>query len=590
MEIEKVATTSVVQSISRTDVLSSFINDGDKEPCWDGAIYVYSHKNKKKENLKGRVPVQVKGKSINGSTVNNEIMYPIEVVDLKNYLNDGGVVFFVVYMNEQEEETIYYVTLLPFYINRLLHGREGQKTISVKLLPFPRSNDEKCNIFLDFVTDSKHQIGKVEPNVLSLKDLSTVKEIEKLSFSYTGLGYNPDRPFDYLFKHGVYVYAKPKGLNIKIPVEYLDKIDVAKTSLQRSVSVDNNQFYVSYEVLHMIDRDELHFGKSTRVIIYKNGKTKLDYKLKGTLNERICDVQFIIALLEAQSITIEGIHIPLYTNLDEIATFDIQELQNNLNYMQEIKEVLDEAKVAIDLDCSNLSSLDENLIHILIRAIKYKEPVKFGENENIPLVARMPIGNLILALICEKTQDDRYIVSRLYDCNKWHFEAKDIDGNRFSSSIYMILKKQDFCEICNIDYENMWESIISVEECDLYLEHINMLLLQMILAYDENTIQKDKLYETALKLAQFLKERQGFSKDIAVLNYLQIVKRKEKLSDTQIDELCKLIQTPNQNHKILIGAHLLMDNQPIAKLYFEKLSSQDQEEFRTFPIGKFMEF
>ncbi|WP_069997897.1 DUF4365 domain-containing protein [Cellulosilyticum sp. I15G10I2] len=590
MEIEKIATTTVVQSISRTDILSSFINDGDKEPCWDGAIYVYNNRNKKKENLKGRVPVQVKGKRVSGSTVNKEITYPIEVIDLKNYLNDGGTVFFVVYMNEKNEEQIYYAALLPFYINCLLYEKEEQKTISVKLKPFPITNNEKCNIFLDFVADSKHQKGKVEPNVLSLKDFSTIKEIDELSFSYTGLGYNPDRPFEYLFTHQVYLYAKPKGLNIKIPVQYLEKIDVAKTTIKKSVEIEGHEFYTAYEVLHRIDRDELQFGKSIRLGVYKNGEVKLDYKLNGTLNERICDVEFIIALLKKQKITIEGTDIPLAITKDEIAAFGIDELEDNLHYMQEVRMVLDELKVAVDLDCSNLSSRDEKLIQVLVAAIKYKEPVKFDTNNSIPVMARLNFSNLTLVLMYEKIEDNSYIIKNLSDENKWRCEAEDVNGNKFPSSIYMILKKNDFREICNIDYEDMWKSIISIEQSEVYLEYVNMLLLQMILAYDEGAIQQDKLFEVALKIAHFLKDEERFSENIAKLNYLQLLKRKGELSDNQVDELCKMIQTPNQNTEILIGAHLLMDNQLIAKRYFNNLSNEEQKEFRKFPISKFIQF
>ena len=61
MDLEKIATASVKTSISMTDVLSPFINDGEKEPSWDGNIYIYSNKDKKKDGIK-KVPVQVKGK------------------------------------------------------------------------------------------------------------------------------------------------------------------------------------------------------------------------------------------------------------------------------------------------------------------------------------------------------------------------------------------------------------------------------------------------------------------------------------------------------------------------------------------------
>lgn len=40
MDLEKIATSAIVSSISKTDTLSGFINDGDKEPCWDGIIYM----------------------------------------------------------------------------------------------------------------------------------------------------------------------------------------------------------------------------------------------------------------------------------------------------------------------------------------------------------------------------------------------------------------------------------------------------------------------------------------------------------------------------------------------------------------------
>ena len=38
MDLEKIATSAIVSSISKTDTLSGFINDGDKEPCWDQGI------------------------------------------------------------------------------------------------------------------------------------------------------------------------------------------------------------------------------------------------------------------------------------------------------------------------------------------------------------------------------------------------------------------------------------------------------------------------------------------------------------------------------------------------------------------------
>ena len=63
MDLEKIATSAIVSSISKTDTLSGFINDGDKEPCWDGNIYIHENSRHSKKNIK-RIPTQVKGKAV----------------------------------------------------------------------------------------------------------------------------------------------------------------------------------------------------------------------------------------------------------------------------------------------------------------------------------------------------------------------------------------------------------------------------------------------------------------------------------------------------------------------------------------------
>lgn len=63
MDLEKIATASVKTSISITDELSSFINDGDKEPSWDGNIYIYANKDKRKESIK-KFQYKLKGNKV----------------------------------------------------------------------------------------------------------------------------------------------------------------------------------------------------------------------------------------------------------------------------------------------------------------------------------------------------------------------------------------------------------------------------------------------------------------------------------------------------------------------------------------------
>jgi hypothetical protein len=97
-KIENLAVSTVTESVTTSDYLSPFISDNDKEPSWDGHVYIYKSTNNKKDQLIGRVPVQVKGTE-KGDLNKIEITYPIALTDLKNYLSDGGAVYFVVYMS-----------------------------------------------------------------------------------------------------------------------------------------------------------------------------------------------------------------------------------------------------------------------------------------------------------------------------------------------------------------------------------------------------------------------------------------------------------------------------------------------------------
>ena len=63
--VESLAVGAVKDSFLETDLLHPIITENDKEPSWDGFIYVYKAPEQKKDNLEGRVAVQVKGVSNN---------------------------------------------------------------------------------------------------------------------------------------------------------------------------------------------------------------------------------------------------------------------------------------------------------------------------------------------------------------------------------------------------------------------------------------------------------------------------------------------------------------------------------------------
>lgn len=102
MNIELMAVNFLELAIGRNDYLVPHINAGDREPSWDGDIEVYRKPGNvhAKEDLVLKVPIQVKGHVVPQIPRKITISYSIESSDLRNYLNAGGTMFFVVYVDE----------------------------------------------------------------------------------------------------------------------------------------------------------------------------------------------------------------------------------------------------------------------------------------------------------------------------------------------------------------------------------------------------------------------------------------------------------------------------------------------------------
>ena len=62
--IEEKALNYLKYFIEDSKIISQFIADNEKEPCWDGHLYLYSDGKRDKEHLRGRVPVQIKGTEV----------------------------------------------------------------------------------------------------------------------------------------------------------------------------------------------------------------------------------------------------------------------------------------------------------------------------------------------------------------------------------------------------------------------------------------------------------------------------------------------------------------------------------------------
>lgn len=128
IKIEMGAVLALKNVIQLNDLMKEYINDNDKEPSWDGFIYLYKSDDMKAENIKYRIPVQVKGKNQEDLLKKQRISYPVEYKHLRNYYKDGGVFYVVVAIsNDRRKTTIFYNALTTVKLNALLKNSENKK-------------------------------------------------------------------------------------------------------------------------------------------------------------------------------------------------------------------------------------------------------------------------------------------------------------------------------------------------------------------------------------------------------------------------------------------------------------------------------
>lgn len=219
--IELASINKLEDAVLRTEVIVPAVQKNDKTPSWDGEMQLYRVRGMfTKEDLIGRIPIQVKGAWVKRFD-KRKAKFQVQVSDLRNYMNDGGVIFFLIQIKDYDDYKIYYASLLPFDLRRLIDEAKSQKTKRISLEVFPHKyRDGVIQIFSDFLLDKKKQ-SMLLPNVRSMEDLEKSNmSIERFEFSVPRCGIDSiDDVFDKLLNSMPYIYVKPKDVEATFVVD-----------------------------------------------------------------------------------------------------------------------------------------------------------------------------------------------------------------------------------------------------------------------------------------------------------------------------------------------------------------------------------
>lgn len=588
--IETLSISAVCASIAICEFLEQYISDNDKEPSWDGAIYIYNNKNKKKSGINGRVPVQVKGK-MSKDFSKTEISFPVSIVDMKNYLYDGGAIYFVVYVSENGVETkIYYITLPPVKLKSYIAQATEQATKTLKLKEFPKDNDRKATIFLNFLKGSKRQTSFAMADILSLEDLEKSGSLKGLSFSVAGYGYKntiEDR-LRALVENEVYLYATIQGSNIPHPIDIIpEELHIAE-KVQSNISVGKDTYYKEFLRTRSLGKIEIKIGDSFSIIFRENDNfIEYSYKNSPMLRKRAKDLEFMIKAIRAGEFFINNEELTAIPIDSKTEGFNIEMQEGSLEYYLKMISVLETLNVTSDINLEELTDKECADFHSLITAFVDKQPVK-SLNSDLPSVSYIVVGNISFLLAFKKCENSQnlYNISDFFS-SKMALFYKDEEGNLLRTSLYSVLKKEGYIKASNIDYDRVLSSYQLIENENQHIsEFANQDMLMMLLAYDEVDEKNLDLLKAAKDLAKWIlyNEKSTISDELKLLNYLQIIRRERKFNKEEISQLRTIIQGSSMTEDVVTASYILLGNQMAAEISFEKMSIQLQNDFKEYPI------
>lgn len=575
-KIESKAVSAVETLIWEYDKLMPQINKDDKQPLWDGYIYIYNDSNHCNENMKGRVPLQVKGKA--KGLKGDIISYSVKTKALLQYKKEG-IAYFVVDISTNK---VYYSLLDPLEIRTILEKTTGKNSCSIRLQNAELHNTTFCNEVVEFYLNCQRQKSYWD------LPLNSIDDVLKQRGNIIDLMIAGDRNFDTyrsLSNRNIRAYWNRGDCILPLKNDYQIK---GGSRIKEPISVKGKVFFNNVLCIFEKDAYVFHFSNNITYTMYEDGKSipRLDYQEKaGTLNQLLQELDFLVSFIENKGFSIGSEDVNGFKAGDAKA---VKAINNRYNYFKKVSEVFSQLHIKEDFDITNLSIADYNNLDFLIRAFIDKEAISLTNRPQTNSVVK--VSNLQIYLLYFQQEDGRYVVEDYFNREKM-FAIQTNEGMIVPVPTVYFLTAEDYNSLSNVDYEGIMPMIeyIDNRKQSYNYGYFNKILLDLLAAYDLNNNNKSAL-NVALQLAKWLKDHcKGVNcKPNHIINYIQALERAGKKGDVEDNMLLGLIDHYPNRLDIQTAANLLLGQTKTAMRYYYKMEQTDQEDFKNYPISHYL--
>lgn len=573
-QIETLGVSYLATFINRNKLLQTYFDNNDKTPAWDGEIHVLKNASEKKSEIFGRVPVQIKATKRKNNSMKS---FPVDMRDLELYSKNGGVVLFVVWLDENSNlRDIFYKSLPPFSIKKLIkisklkNKPANYKTLSVQI---HKLDEQKIYpMLVDFVTNSQKQHSFINIDGMSIENIPNNKEI-KLYF----YGQGHEGIFNYQKEHDLFLYLRDPETDIEIPLE--NSIEIVETFEATDLIIEIGDYIFDDVERHYFPDGgvQLHFGEGFK-ISFNNGKAqpKFNYSRPNMLSDAIKCTQALKELGNIGFFTLNGTSI----ELDERSLSDIHslDLDSHIKELLKISNFTKKMGIKKELDLSLFNEQSQRNLNILNSGLVLKKKVTLNYEES--KLFNLKIANIHISTLYEFHGDNNGTMIDIFSETPWCRRGEDED-----ISLFEVFRPEDWLTIDNCNFDSVIASYQRLVDYSVENVSADDTIIKIVAAADmtEEVSKKEELLTWAQRLSDWnLNHLKGNS--ISIINDLQIKSRNRELDNTEMESLTKILLNNQDNDEICFGVSVLLKSKPQADLFWTKLDKETKERYQDYPI------
>lgn len=571
---EQRAVNALEALIDEHSTMAHQFNGNDKEMSWDGYIWLYKKNNgtQSKSNFDCRVPVQIKGHNDSQHKFMNKekISYPVELDDLKAYATEKGVLYFLIFLDDNQRK-IFYASLYPSKIADYLEAAQKKNNSVTFNIPFLKLERDKQKLYIiakQFDNEAKKQGSAYTPLVQDRIRIDDFDKIKSITLNVVGAKDSYDALLR-LPSGDICLYGKTNDDKYPRPMEQTDKSTFfIRKNVNQKISVGEEVFYSHYKCIADSNGDMVLVVSSNLEI--RLTENKFNFRIQTSLKEVSHDARFLLSLKSANFFTIED-NMFQYSNLNMSV-----ELEEQLRYFVDLSDTL--KMITFDLNNKITDYTDvqkRQLVELVnLRLGAYNSQLQNGLSKYI-----WKFGDKCVPLLILKKENKIELANSVYT-NKFNIYLPCNENKKeYRFPLFMYHEVDVLSNLYYYNYDEFRSQIDNVEIDEFISGALLEGALMMINVFDCNF--DSHFLDLADYLLQLLEP--FITKELIVLNRLQIKKRFGKFNKDDLDLLNKI--ESDETH-ILFGKYVLLADKTKAQIFFKQFSDEDQSIYEGTPIYK----